>query len=109
MTYPETARRFALAEQSTRSGAAPDVATLGAAKLPMSDWAEARRDIMGPQTIAANHALHVQGAAFDLRKAAAEWEAIASTPTTPEQRHVAAQRMDTAARALLAAIGEGEA
>ena len=30
-----------------------------AKRLPMSEWAESRRDLMTPQTIAANHRLHM--------------------------------------------------
>ena len=85
MTYRETARRFALAESST-------AATLAADKLPTSEWAEARRDTMTPATIAQNHALHVSDCAAELR----------------EYESAKAGRLTIAARALLAAIGEGE-
>lgn len=84
MTYPDTARAFA------QTIAADSFAA--AAKLPMSDWAEAHRHLANPQTIAANHALHVQSLARDLR------EALTISPNT--------KKVSVAARALLAAIGE---
>ncbi|MFI9629222.1 hypothetical protein [Streptomyces sp. NPDC052042] len=90
MTYPETARAFTRAERNLPAPS-PE-------HLPLSEWAETRRDTMTPATIAANHALHVQGCAEELRQAldeVDEWK----QPRTPIYR---------AAREPLAAIGEGE-
>lgn len=101
MTYRDTARRFAMAEQSTRYGAAPTPHALAADKLPLSEWAESRRADMTPHTIANSHALHVQSAAADLREALTRFEnADGSELNNP------ADPLADAARALLAAIGE---
>lgn len=108
MSYRETARRFALAESSARYGAASDPATLAAVKLPMSEWAEVRREGMTPQTIAHNHALHVEGVADDLRTMLAapapEPDRLTITPAELERY----RWIERHARRLLAAIGEGE-
>lgn len=101
MTYAETARRFARAETSTRAGFTPDPATLAADKLPMSDWAEARRADMSPRTVAANHALHVSDCAAELR------DILAAHDEGPADPLALADELQDAARALLAAIGEG--
>ncbi|MEY4081130.1 MAG: hypothetical protein RL430_1560 [Actinomycetota bacterium] len=98
MSYQETARAFVQAE-------APNLppyhnGTHAADKLPMSAWAESRRAGMTPETIAANHALHVADCAADLRAQVLAWAAPAFDPASPEGR------FRTAARALLAAIGE---
>lgn len=50
----------AWAERADAWAAASKGDTDAAANLPMSEWAEARRELMTPQTIAANHALHAQ-------------------------------------------------
>jgi hypothetical protein len=103
VTYRDTARRFALAEQSTRYGAAPTPHALAAEKLPMSEWGEARRDMLSPRTIAANHASHVSGTAFNLRDALTRAEQEAN----PMHRLSILADVEDAARALLHAIGEG--
>ena len=104
MTYAETARRFVRASESTRAGAAPDAATLAADNLPMSPWAESRRVLMSPQTIAANHALHVSDAADDLASAIASY-----ARGTADERTGAGDALANAARVILRAIGEGAA
>jgi hypothetical protein len=91
MSYAETARAFVAAEPSV---------------LPMSEWAEARRNFMSPQTIAANHAFHVSDVAHDLR-------AMLDTPSpAPDQLTLTVEQLERYrwiernARALLSAIGE---
>ena len=98
MSYQDTARAFARAERSTRAGCAPTPEALAADRLPLSEWSESRRDLMSPQTIAANHALHVRLTAHELREAL-------GAPRTPAPAEKAA-RVAAAARDLLAAIGE---
>lgn len=100
MTYRDTARRLALAEQSTRYGAAPTPHALAADKLPMSEWAEARRHDMTPQTIAHNHAAHVSDTAAELR------DILDAYDEGPADPLALAEELQDAARALLAAIGE---
>lgn len=97
MTYPETARAYAAAEYGPAISGQHDA-------LPMSNWAEARRDLMTPQTVAENHALHVQDCAAELREIIADVRPYSGWALNSED---AAQLAD-AARALLAAIGEGE-
>lgn len=58
---------------------------------------------MTPETIAANHALHVSDTAHELREALTR----ASEERDPMARLVALADVEDAARALLAAIGEG--
>ena len=101
MSYPDTARAFARAEDRAHKHRAAS-----AALLPLSEWADLRRDIATPQTIAANHALHVQDAAYTLRNA------LRIQAQSDRERMVtqdeAAQMVAESARALLAAIGEAE-
>ncbi|ALJ19522.1 hypothetical protein [Microbacterium sp. No. 7] len=99
MSYRETARAFATAESNNH----PAHGGQAADSLPVSDWAESRREHMTPQTIAANHALHVESAAAELREAL--WNADVDNPM---QRLALLADVEDAARALLAAIGEGE-
>lgn len=99
MSYRDTARAFAQAESNLYSPRR----TLAADKLPMSDWAEDRRDLMSPQTIAQNHALHVAEAVCTLREALATAVELGHHETGQPTRYP----LKDAARALLAAIGEG--
>jgi hypothetical protein len=94
MTYRRTVDAYAAAEEGD---------TFAADALPLSEWAEARRDLMTPQTIAANHALHVESAAHALRKALA-W----SDDPSEEGGGIVLGGLAVAdaALALLAAIGE---
>ena len=62
---------------------------------------EARRDILSPATIAANHALHVSTCADDLRSIL---NAFSDRPADPL---ALMDELQDATRALLAAIGEG--
>lgn len=98
MSYPETARAFTAAEHGPAISGQHDA-------LPMSAWAEARRDLMSPQTIAMNHAAYVRDAAQEARENLAHLEARPNEWFTPGE----AIRATRALRALLAAIGEGEA
>ena len=102
-SYPDTAAAYVIAgDLLARQVLTPRTA---ADLLPLSEWAEPRRRHMTPQTVAANHALHVRSSADDLRRAlweAAQWEA------DPMGRLAALADVEDAARALLAAIGEGE-
>ncbi|WP_217181597.1 hypothetical protein [Streptomyces sp. AC495_CC817] len=103
MTYADTARAFTHAEDSAPRY--PNAQRLDADKLPMSEWAEARRADMTPATIAQNHAAHVSDAAFSLRDALAR----ADQEANPIHRLSILADVEDGARALLAAIGEGEA
>lgn len=98
MSYQSTARWFVSAERWLPD--APATRQRAADRLPLSEWGEARREHMTPQTIAANHALHVSGVADDLRETL---DAIDSGDA------VKPETLIRRARALLAAIGEGEA
>ena len=69
MSYQDTARAFARAERSETFGRPDSPYALSADRLPLSEWGESRRDLMSPQTIAANHALHVRLTARELREA----------------------------------------
>ncbi|GAB2699167.1 hypothetical protein BKA24_001761 [Microbacterium marinum] len=97
MSYRDTARAFVDAQSAY---AFPDRLRAAARALPMSEWAEARRDQMTPQTVAANHAAHVSDAAHALREIIRAYDADAPNYREDELRD--------AAHALLAAIGEGE-
>ena len=112
MTYLTTLRRYALAVGYPHTAQSSDVALSAAARLPMSEWGEARRDLLTPQTVAVNHALHVSGCAHDLRRDAAILEAhyLAGIATLPDEgaAYHNAGRLIESARALLAAIGEAE-
>lgn len=96
MSYQETINNHHLAE------AAYGKPREAAKRLPLSEWAEAVRDLMTPRTIAANHALHVADCAHELRKALRE----AEETDNPIARLAALADVEDAARALLAAIGE---
>ncbi len=99
MSYKDTARAFAQAESNNHAAHGGQAAE----KLAMSEWAESRRDLMTPQTIAENHALHVRGCAAVLRDAL-----TCVTEDTTSSGYEIADRVAYAARALLAVIGEGE-
>lgn len=104
MTYRDTARAFATAERDPYYQH-PDAYET----LPLSEWSEARRHDMTPQTIAANHALHVSGTAAALRETLRpsdfDWNAALSEGRVTFR----AYKMEQAARALLLAIGEENA
>jgi hypothetical protein len=105
MSYQETAHRYAVASFRTYGEHPTSMQRIEACeRLPLSEWADALRVIMTPQTIAANHALHVSDCALDLRRAL--WEA--DETDDPMARLAALANVEDAARALLAAIGEGE-
>lgn len=107
MSYPETARRFARAEGSTRAGAAPTPEALAADKLPMSAWAEERRTEMSPATIARNHADYVRDVAHTLRHAIeVQAQPECMRTVTGEQ---ATELVTAAARNLLDVLGESAA
>jgi len=107
MSYRDTARAYVQAERYTTptSGTPSPGAMHHAAKLPMSEWAESRRDLMSPQTIARNHAEHVEERAAELREALERYK---------KDREfgggivLGALVVADAAQALLNAIGEGE-
>lgn len=86
--------------------AAEDGDTTAAADLPLSEWAEARRLNMTPQTVAHNHAAHVSDAAHALRETLRpdgfDWDDVFMRGGVT----LRAFKMERAARALLAAIGE---
>ena len=113
MSYPDTAAAYViagdlLAPQRLTPRAAADL-------LPLAEWSESRRRHMTPQTVAANHALHVRSSAAWLRETIAAHERAAlangredADDMTDERERVAGMEVADAARALLAAIGEGE-
>ena len=102
MTYRDTARAFVRAENETRAGFTPTPGALASDRLPMSEWAESRRETMTPQTIAQNHALHVSDCAAELRELIEDTRPFSGWAMNSED----AAALATAARALLAAIGE---
>lgn len=91
MSYAETAAEYT---RALRGFPAPN--------LPLSALAEERRDTLNPMRIAANHAAHVRDLAYALREALSE-----DAQGKPLRAYTIA--LEDAARALLAAIGEGEA
>jgi hypothetical protein len=104
MTYSQTVRAVAQIERPDPTANNRVVAEHAAArKLPMSEWAESRRDTMTPATIAQNHAMHVSDTAFSLRDALARADQEGNTM----MRLATLADVEDAARALLAAIGEG--
>lgn len=100
MSYRDTARAYAQItrpDPTANNRAAAD--HFAAGELPLSEWAEARRESMTPQTVAANHALHVSDTAHELRQTIA---------AIRERSMWAGGLLADRAAALLAAIGEGE-
>lgn len=100
MTYRDTARAYVQAESNNH----PAHGGQGAEILPMSWEAERSRSDMTPQTIAVNHAMHVNSAAYELRGILDYHAKDAGMVTDAEMAGLIAER----ARALLAAIGEAE-
>lgn len=96
--FAATLADYLTAEPSTRYGAAPDAATRAADRLPLSEWSEARRDILSPQTVAMNWRANVSDTAHDLREALT---AQLNGGTAGSKKAVR-----KAARALLRALGE---
>lgn len=101
MTYAETARHFANAESPSKNGRPDNPEARAAAHLPMSEWAESRRHLMSPQTIAANHAMHVSGWAEVLRRALIDRAECGASDEGEVN-----DRLAHAAHSLLTAIGE---
>lgn len=105
MSYRATARAYAIAEGHVPASVAMMTAQEAADALPLSDWAESHRADSTPVTVAANHALHVGGAAHEMRGALREFAyAVETKSIQPDDL----ARIQEAARALLAAIGEEE-
>lgn len=100
MTYTQTALRYVSASYGLPT---PGHARDAAAKLPMSDACELIRDQLDPATSARYHAGHVENVAAELRAALVD-----VTEDTISSGYEIADRLAYAARALLAAIGEGE-
>lgn len=94
MSYRDTARAFVAAERHDAEAAE---------RLPVSEWSQVRRDLLSPQTVAANHALHVSGWAGELREAVEEFATAGPEDTA---RAEIEQRVIDAGRELLRAIGE---
>lgn len=96
--FAATLADYLTAANSTRGGAAPDITTRAADRLPLSEWSEAHRRDLSPQTIAMNWRANVGDTAHTLREAltAAQNGGTAGDP----------ENVRAAAVALLRALGE---
>ncbi len=96
--FPAVLGDYDLAVTSINYGATPSAATRSAQRLPLSEWSEARRDLLSNAAVAANWRANVSDCAHELRERLHAQENGGTNGSVG--------RVKEAARALLRALGE---